>query len=63
MQCFWDFLRWYNKREVVPKLLSMQKMIEIYHNKGIDVLKLGCTLPFLANVCLHKLTDSKFIPL
>ena len=38
----------------------MQKMIEFYHNKGIDMLKLGCTLPNLAKICLHKSTDSKF---
>ena len=40
----------------------MQKMIEFYHNKGIDMLKLGCTLPNLANIWLHKSTDSKFYP-
>ena len=40
----------------------MQKTIEFYHNKGIDMLKLGCTLPNLANICLHKSTDSKFYP-
>ena len=37
-------------------------MIEFYHNKGIDMLKLGCTLPNLANICLHKSSDSKFYP-
>ena len=37
-------------------------MIEYYHNKGIDMLKLGCTLPILAKICLHKSTDSKFYP-
>ena len=37
-------------------------MIEFYHNKGIDMLKLGCTLPNWANICLHKSTDSKFYP-
>ena len=26
------------------------------------MLKLGCTLPNLANICLHKLTDSKIYP-
>ena len=26
------------------------------------MLKLGCTLPNLANICLHKSTDSKFYP-
>ena len=40
----------------------MQKMIEFYHNKGIDMLKLGCTLPNLANIFLHKSTDSKLYP-
>ena len=41
----------------------MQKMIEFYHNKGIDMPKLGFTLPNLAKFCLHKSTDSKFYPL
>ena len=40
----------------------MQKMIEFYHSKGIDMLKLGCTLPNLANIFLHKSTDSRFYP-
>ena len=40
----------------------MQKMIEFYHNKGIDMVKLGCTPPNLANVCFHKSRDSKFYP-
>ena len=26
------------------------------------MLKLGCTLPNLANICLHKYTDAKFYP-
>ena len=26
------------------------------------MLKLGCTLPNLANICLHKSTDAKFYP-
>ena len=40
----------------------MHKMIEFYHNKGIEMLKLGYTLPNLANICLHKSTVSKFYP-
>ena len=63
MQYFSDFLKWYNNKNVVPTLEAMQKMIEFYHNKGFDMLKLGCTLRNLANVCLHKSTDSKFYPL
>ena len=62
MENFSDFLKRYNNKDVVPTLEAMQKMIEFYHNKGIDMLKLGCTLPNLANICLHKSTDSKFYP-
>ena len=59
MEIFSDFLKWYNNKDVVPTLEAMQKMIEFYHNKGIDMLKLGCTLPNLAKIFLHKSTDSK----
>ena len=62
LQFFLDFLKWYNNKDVVPTLEAMQKMIEFYHNKGVDMLKLGCTLPNLANICLHKSTDSKLFP-
>ena len=62
MQYFSDFLKWYNNKDVVPTLEAMQKMIEFYLNKGIDMLKLGCTLPNLANIGLHKSTGSKFYP-
>ena len=37
-------------------------MIAFYHDKGMDMLKLGCTLPNLAHTCLHKFTDAKFYP-
>ena len=37
-------------------------MIDFYHDKDIDMLKLGCTLPNLANICLHKSTNAKFYP-
>ena len=60
MSSFKDFLRWYNNEDVVPILDAMQKMIAFYHDKDIDMLKLGCTLPNLANICLHKSTDAKF---
>ena len=60
MQFFSGFLKWYNNKDVVPTLEAMQKMIEFHHNKGIDMLKLGSTLPNLVDNCLHKSTDSKF---
>ena len=37
-------------------------MLAFYHKKEIDMLKLGCTLPNLANICLHKSTSAKFYP-
>ena len=62
MQHFSDFLKWYKSKDFVPTLEAMQKKIEFYHNKGIDMLTLGCTLPNLANICFHKSTDSKIYP-
>ena len=62
MSSFKDFSRWHNKKDVVPTLEAVQKMIAFYHDKDIDMLKLGCTLPNLANICLHKSTDAKFYP-
>ena len=62
MQKFSDFPKWYNMKDVVPTLVALQEMIEFYHNKGMDKLKLGCALPNSANICLHKSTDSKFHP-
>ena len=62
MSSFKDFLRWYNKKDVVPTLEAMQKKIAFCPGKDIDMLKLDCTLPNLANICLHKSTDANFYP-
>ena len=62
MSSFKGFLRWYNNNDFVPTLTSMRKMIAFYHDKDIDILKLGCILPNMANICLHKSTDAKFHP-
>ena len=37
-------------------------MIVFYHDKDIDMLKLCCTSPNLANICSQKSTDAKFYP-
>ena len=63
MQSFKEILRWYKKRDVVPTLEALQKTIEFYHNKGLDMLKLGCTLPNLAKNCLRSSSSAKFYPL
>ena len=62
MRTFKDFSRWFNNKDVVPTLLAMQKMVEFYHNKRSDMLKLGCTLPNFANICLHKSITAKLYP-
>ena len=62
MCTFFDFPRWYNNNDVVPTLETMHKLLAFYHKKVIDLLKLGCTLPILANVCLHKPTSAIFYP-
>ena len=51
-----DSLRWYSKKDVVLTFEAMQKKIAFYHNEDIDMSKLGCTSPKLANNCLHKST-------
>ena len=55
-----SFLRWYNNKDVVEQLEPMLKMIAFYHEKDIQLLKLGCTLPNHANICLQKSTDANF---
>ena len=50
MQSFKAFLRWYNKKNVVPTVEAIKKPIEFDHSKQIDMLKLGCTLPKPANI-------------
>ena len=62
MSSFKDFLRCYNNKDVVLNTEAMQKMIAFYLDKDIDLLKLGCILPSLAIICLHKSTDAKFYP-
>ena len=60
MKSFKDFLMWYKNKDVAPTKEAMQILIEFYHQKEIDMLKLGCTSLSLATVCLHQSTDSKF---
>ena len=61
MSTFEDFLRWYNNKDVVPTLKTMQKIVGFFHSLS-RVLKLGYTLPNLAINCLHKPTSPKFYP-
>ena len=36
-QSFEDFLKCYSNQDLLPTLEALEKMIEIYHNKGIDM--------------------------
>ena len=56
------FLCWYNNEDFVPILEAMQKMSVFYRDKDVDMVKFCCTLPNLANNCLHKSTDANFYP-
>ena len=62
MQTFQDFLKWYNNKDVVPTLETLQKMMQFYHQKSSDMLKLGFTLPNLANGIRHSSTSLEFFP-
>ena len=55
-----DFFRLYKNKDDAPTLEAKQKMIAFYQDRKIDMLKPGCTLPNLANICLHKSTNAKF---
>ena len=61
MQSFRDFLRCYNNNDVVPTLEAIKK-IHFFNDKGTDMLKVGCTLPNLANNFLHSSTSTNFHP-
>ena len=62
MLTFRNFLHWYNNKDVVPTPKIMQNMVDFYHYKGIDMLKLGFALTNFANLCLHKSTTANFHP-
>ena len=52
----------YKNKDLAPSLDAMKKMLAFDHRKGIDMLKLGCALPILANTCPHKSTNAKIYP-
>ena len=57
-----DFLQWYDNKDVVPTSEARKKLIAFYHDKNNHMLKLGCTIPNFANICLHNSTDANFCP-
>ena len=59
ISAFRDFGIWYNNKDVVPTFEAMQKTMGICHNKGIDISKVGCTLPNLDNTSPHMSTNNR----
>ena len=57
-----DFLRWYNDKNIFLTLEATQEMVEFYHDKSIDMLKLRCILPSLSTICLHSSTSAELCP-
>ena len=56
------FKDWYIYKDAVPILEAMQKIIASYHDKDIHMIKVGCTLPNLTNICLQESVFAKFYP-
>ena len=50
-----DFLVWYNNRDVIPFLGAIAKQFAFYHDRGIDLLKDGISVPGLS--LLHLFND------
>ena len=67
MQPLGDFVKSYNFEDVVLTVQAMPEAIEFYNKNGIDMLKLGlkpgCTVPNVANICLHELTNFMIYPI
>ena len=47
---------------LLPPWRQCKEVITFYHDKDIEMIKLGCALTILGNTCLHKSTDAKFSP-
>ena len=44
-------------------IVSYAETSQVLSQLGIDMVKLGCTLPNLANICLHNSNCANFYPL
>ena len=61
LKSFEDYLGRHNIKDVVSTLEAIQKTA-FHHDEDIDMLKLGCTLPNLTKICLHKSAAQNFYP-
>ena len=45
MKTFADWLKYYNNQDVAPRLQTLEKMVDFYMGKGIDILKNAVRIP------------------
>ena len=48
METLKDFLCWYNNLDVAPFLEAIEKQVQIYQSKGIDMFKHHISIPGIA---------------
>ena len=58
MQTMYDFLKWYNNRDVGPFVEAIEKQMDIYKNVGLDMFRDGISVPGLCMKLLFKRLDS-----
>ena len=54
MKTFADWLRYYNNLDVVPGIEAMEKMLDFYEAKGIDILKDAVSIPGVSMLYLLR---------
>ena len=62
MSTFKDYLEWYNNKDVVPTLEALQNM-KFYHERQIDMLKLGYTAKVSKYLSLTFFNNTKVLPI
>ena len=63
METFRDFLVWYNNRDVVPFLETIEKMNEFWQERNIDMFKDGVSVPGLTMKYLFSNVPNVYFPL
>ena len=58
-QSFKYLSRWCKNNDVARALEALQKVVAFRHERCINKLKLGCTKPNLAHICLQSFTSAK----
>ena len=60
MKTMKDFLKWYNNWDVIPMIEAINKMLEFYRAKGLNMFKDAISLPGLAYKMLLSCSKAKF---